>query len=190
MTSTKAEPGAFDGMERAAPDEPVFTLRAKDPLAAILVREWVALRRASITSAYEHGQIPEAKRELELIQCREAEEIAFQMEDWQSGNVTAEEAPKEEARATTEAMSEAELAAKARYDTIKAAVSTLNNAVAEVTGAAEALEPLGFPTERAAIHAAANYLKDVSAHIAPKRASYYVGEPLPEPFIGNLRGGA
>lgn len=185
MTSTKSEPGAFDGMERAAPDEPVFTLRAHDPLAAALVHEWVRQRREAINGA----DLPEAKRELELIQCREAEEIAWSMEDWRKGVVAAEaNAPKEDARATTEALSEAELEAKHRYDTVKGAVGTLNNAVAEVTEAAGALEPLGFPTERAAILAAASYLKDVSAHIAPKRASYYVGEPMPEPFVMGFMG--
>lgn len=43
--STKMEPGPFDGMAKAAPDEPVFTLRAHDPLAPGLVHEWVRLRR-------------------------------------------------------------------------------------------------------------------------------------------------
>lgn len=43
--STKDAPGPFDGMARALPGEPVFTLRAHDPLAPGLVLEWVDRRR-------------------------------------------------------------------------------------------------------------------------------------------------
>lgn len=40
---TKNNPGQYDCYAKAAPDEPLFTLRAKDPLAPMLVRLW-ALR--------------------------------------------------------------------------------------------------------------------------------------------------
>lgn len=74
-------------------------------------------------------------------------------------------------------------AAKARYDAIKAAGSLLNNAIAGITDAAtDHLAPNGFPTERAVILTVADRLKAVSEHIAPKRASYYAGQPMPEPF--------
>lgn len=77
--STKTEPGPFDGMARAEPDEPVFTLRAHDPLAPGLVHEWVDRRRKAIREAFTRGEMSEAKRELELIQCKEAEELAWSM---------------------------------------------------------------------------------------------------------------
>ena len=79
--STKEEPGPFDGLERAEPDEPVFTLRAHDAFAAPLVHEWVRLRREWIIRA----DLSPEKEELELIQCREAEEIAWRMVDWRNG---------------------------------------------------------------------------------------------------------
>ena len=40
---TKIEPGDFDCYAEAAPDEPLFTLRANDPLAPITVRVWIIL---------------------------------------------------------------------------------------------------------------------------------------------------
>lgn len=42
--ATKAQPGQFDCHAKAAPDEPIFTLRAKDPVAPFLVEIWVASR--------------------------------------------------------------------------------------------------------------------------------------------------
>ena len=44
---TKNNPGPFDCYAKADPDEPIFVLRAKDPLAPILVRLWVELRELS-----------------------------------------------------------------------------------------------------------------------------------------------
>lgn len=183
--STKTQPGPSDGMARAEPDEPVFTLRAHDPLAPGLVHEWVRLRREEIGRAHAAGEINDAKRELELIQCREAEEIAWSMKDWRTGMapIVVEEKAEKPAAYSGHASSEEELAAKARYDAIKAAGSLLNNAIAGITDAAtEHLAPHGFPHERAVILTVADRLKAVSEHIAPKRASYYAGQPMPEPI--------
>lgn len=85
--STKTEPGPFDGMARAEPDEPVFTLRAHDPLAPGLVHEWADRRRKAIREAFAREEITEAKRDLELLQCREAEEIAWSMDAWRKGEI-------------------------------------------------------------------------------------------------------
>lgn len=41
---TKNNPGKFDCYENAEPDEPMFILLARDPLAPILVEQWAALR--------------------------------------------------------------------------------------------------------------------------------------------------
>lgn len=179
--STKEQPGPFDGLERAEPGEPVFTLRAHDVSAPALVAEWVRLRREAINS----GNMSEEKRELELIQCREAEEIGWSMIDWRSG-VQAVAAPEvkegETPKYSGHQSSEEELAAKKRYDVIKAAVATLNNALSEAVDAASSLAEYGFGSERAVILAAADRLKAVSDHIAPKRASYAIGETEPAPF--------
>ena len=40
---TKANPGSYDCYGAADDDEPLFTLRARDPLAPVLVKLWVEL---------------------------------------------------------------------------------------------------------------------------------------------------
>lgn len=45
---TKNEPGEFDCHAKAEPDEPRFTLLARDPLAPHLVRLWAAARRGDL----------------------------------------------------------------------------------------------------------------------------------------------
>lgn len=40
---TKRQPGAWDCYDRAHPDEPIFTLRANDPLASAIVDAWAGL---------------------------------------------------------------------------------------------------------------------------------------------------
>jgi hypothetical protein len=180
--STKEQPGPFDGLERAAPDEPVFTLRAHDALAAPLVHEWVSRRRQAIIHA--DPPLSPEKEELELIQCREAEEIAFAMVDYRTGATAAPvaaEAPKTPLYSGHTSSAE-ELAAKRRYDVIKDAVRVIHNALSEVTDAAHTLEEYGFTPERAVILASADRLKAVADHIAPKRASYSIVDPEPEPF--------
>lgn len=107
------------------------------------------------------------------------------MKDWRTGMapIVVEEKAEKPAAYSGHASSEEELAAKARYDAIKAAGSLLNNAIAGITDAAtDHLAPHGFPHERAVILTVADRLKAVSSHIAPKRASYAVGEAVPEPF--------
>ena len=40
---TKSDPGEFDCYKKAADDEPIFILRANDPLSPKLVRKWVTM---------------------------------------------------------------------------------------------------------------------------------------------------
>lgn len=40
---TKTDPGRYDCYHKAAPDEPMFVLLARDPLAPTLVRLWADL---------------------------------------------------------------------------------------------------------------------------------------------------
>jgi hypothetical protein len=44
---TKNNPGDYDCYAKAGLDEPIFTLRANDPLAPALVRVWCTLARGS-----------------------------------------------------------------------------------------------------------------------------------------------
>ena len=56
---TKNNPGAFDCYESAHPDEPMFVLLGRDPMAGALVRQWAKWRRAAEDSA---DKIEEAER--------------------------------------------------------------------------------------------------------------------------------
>ena len=69
---TKANPGVYDGYAKAADDEPIFVLRANDPLAAQLVEVWADLAEYS---------------GVELAKCQEAKVCAQEMADWYMANV-------------------------------------------------------------------------------------------------------
>ena len=43
--ATKNNPGSFDCYANAKPDEPMFILLGRDPVAGVLVALWVQLRR-------------------------------------------------------------------------------------------------------------------------------------------------
>lgn len=68
--STK-EQGGSKSYEKAAPDEPVFTLRAQDTLAPEVVREWAY--RALVAGA-------------PIEKVEEARRVADTMENWQVAN--------------------------------------------------------------------------------------------------------
>jgi hypothetical protein len=57
--TTKQNPGQFDCYAKLAADEPYFVLRAKDPLAPVLVELWAALRR--LASEGEYSKLQEAR---------------------------------------------------------------------------------------------------------------------------------
>lgn len=42
--STKNNPGRFDCYSKAAPDEPMFVLLGRDPIASLVVTFWVKMR--------------------------------------------------------------------------------------------------------------------------------------------------
>lgn len=68
---TKRQPGQFDCYSKAEPDEPLFTLLARDPLAPILVQLWADMRAM-------HCGNPE--------KIQEAVEVATRMEEWREAH--------------------------------------------------------------------------------------------------------
>lgn len=48
---TKANPGKYDCHAKAEPDEPLFTLLGRDPMAGHLVSIWSKLRQGDIEAA-------------------------------------------------------------------------------------------------------------------------------------------
>jgi len=71
---TKNNPGKFGCYEDAAPDEPIFVLRAKDAMAPHVVRSWAGARQSQI----EAGMRPTSDMEKVV----EARQCAAQMELW------------------------------------------------------------------------------------------------------------
>lgn len=57
--STKNKPGRFDCYANAKPDEPMFILLGRDPLAGALVRMWAAIRERMMGDP---AQIAEARQ--------------------------------------------------------------------------------------------------------------------------------
>lgn len=81
IESTKAKPGPFDGMEKAKPNEPVFTLIARDPHAPAAILFWVDMVRKDVFG----GDFDSEKAKEKLIQCTEAEMLAWEMDRWRKG---------------------------------------------------------------------------------------------------------
>lgn len=80
--ATKNNPGAFDCYANADPDEPIFVLKATDPLAPGTVRMWA--------SRYEIHKRRKNKGYLTLRQERkvaEAQKCADDMARWYEANV-------------------------------------------------------------------------------------------------------
>lgn len=71
---SKNEPGQWDCYKNAEPDEPMFVLLARDPLAPFLVRLWAELAM-NMTSARHDGS-----KSIEAITC------ARNMELWLEAN--------------------------------------------------------------------------------------------------------
>ena len=82
--ATKNEPGEFDCYGNADGDEPIFTLRAKDPLAPALVRMWIEMRSITTPAA---ATLDTAKATRESRKRAEAAECARKMEAWRTRQI-------------------------------------------------------------------------------------------------------
>lgn len=75
---TKNNPGKYDCHAKAADDEPLFTLRAKDTLSPYIVELWVMMREWEIHQKFNDWEIPEAYKE----KLAEARKVAQDMRKW------------------------------------------------------------------------------------------------------------
>lgn len=75
---TKNQPGKFDCYKNAMPDEPMFTLLARDPSAPALVEQWGRIREAAIRA----GERPESDEGA----VAEAYGCATDMAAWRAAN--------------------------------------------------------------------------------------------------------
>lgn len=71
LMATKREPGEFDCYTAADPDEPIFVLLGRDPLAGDLVIEW-ARRRAVLASIHSDDAERDARKIAEARACGDA----------------------------------------------------------------------------------------------------------------------
>ena len=78
---TKNNPGKFDCYENAEPDEPVFILLGRDPLAAPLVRLW-AMMREECGPPRERPENPDVVAAWEKEKVAEAQQCADTMEKY------------------------------------------------------------------------------------------------------------
>jgi hypothetical protein len=76
---TKNDPGKFDCYQRALPDEPTFTLLARDPDFFRLVKKWAKRRMKAIQC----GDRPQADYAL----VGEAEKCAWEGQRWRVENL-------------------------------------------------------------------------------------------------------
>ena len=63
---SKVYPGKYDCHTAALPDEPTFTLLARDPHAPTLILQWVTMREASIAA----GERPEEENRDQILEAR------------------------------------------------------------------------------------------------------------------------
>lgn len=73
---TKRNPGRFDCYAAADPDEPMFVLLGRDPLAPMLVRLWAFMRGLRRPHADPRIRAHEAEKQAEAESC------AADMERW------------------------------------------------------------------------------------------------------------
>jgi hypothetical protein len=88
---SKNNPGEFDCYANALPDEPMFHLLARDPVAPYVIEFW-AVRR---TELIESGERPESDRAM----VAEALECVQKMREWRSQNDGAWRKPTSDAEA-------------------------------------------------------------------------------------------
>ena len=77
--ATKNHPSEFDCYTKAEADEPLFTLRAKDPLAPVLVRLWAEMRAITTPNI---DALPNRRASHERRKRAEALACAAHMEEW------------------------------------------------------------------------------------------------------------
>ena len=83
---TKNNPGDYDCYAKAAEDEPIFTLRANDEFAPILVRLWVEFHQAKYGHFCNHE---DHQKEMEAL------DIANEMQAWKRLSNKPDEKPDE-----------------------------------------------------------------------------------------------
>lgn len=155
IVSTKDRPGEYDAFETAKPGEPIFTLQGGDIHAPATIEFWADLHRTA-------GR-KEPKAELRTKMLRKAtraEEQAWIFRDYYAGRSIEEVAQAK--RFESEDITDANVI-RARH------VDRLNNAVAEIVAAADAMVELGLVAEAIRLRQSADIAREISGLIEPRR---------------------
>lgn len=76
---TKNNPGSYDCYAAAEPDEPMFVLLARDPMAPQLVRNWAMIRAQQVEQGIKPAE--------DMAKANEAKLCAAQMEQWRAAKL-------------------------------------------------------------------------------------------------------
>lgn len=171
--STKEHPSPYDGLEKAQPDEPLFTLLARDPDAAPLVLEWAERRRSRARWIDDP-----ADRRAELQQCNEAEEVAWAMQRWRKGE--------EEVVVETRASYNDTAIDEPWRREISLALQHLRNAAYSLNEGREMFDRLGLldDDDRQMLQSAKTIANNLADERTPKRASFAA-----QPTLDFIKGG-
>lgn len=151
IVGTAANPSAFDPLDEMPADEPRFVLRGKDPAAPGAITEWARDRRNRAFREFNAIEQPteqdRLKLKAELEQCREADDLAMQMREWQQDHA----APEGDPRATYNAIERtqeqlAEAARKRRLDDVHRDIQEGRYHVCNVRDSLEDMGLLGEET--------------------------------------------
>jgi len=91
---TKNEPGVYDCYAKAEPDEPMYVLLARDPLAAHLIHLWVFLRAHDWVSMFHELAglmaiaLSEPRKADDDPKLIEAQQRAVKMAAWRLGRAS------------------------------------------------------------------------------------------------------
>lgn len=75
---TRQNPGKYDCLSKAKPDEPIFVILGRDRHGAAVVREWARLRELAIAM--------DIAPQSDAAMVREARQLADKMEAWREKN--------------------------------------------------------------------------------------------------------
>jgi hypothetical protein len=167
MSNTIDQPGPFDAIAKARPGEPIFTLLGRDPCAPECVLQWARANRERVLRA--DPALADDKRMAELLQSAEAEEIAFNMDEYRKGFVPVEAETEKVGYGGYRPGAEM-LKAIDRDDKLTAASRALAEADAQIVNALELLATvedapaLGYPLAKMS-----EQLQAASSELSPRR---------------------
>lgn len=162
--STKDQVGDYDAVETAKPGEPIFTLQGGDPIGPATVLFWADEAR-KLARRSEDEKVADKL----LRKAYAAEQVAWAMQDYQRGGSEDEAAPRE-------SISGGAIPEEQRWKAgLTAGCKHLGEAAYHFTEAAAHLPD----DQAAALLAAVERIKAISADYVPKRASYGNQPELP-----------